>query len=240
MKLGVKTYDSMNFLEYFQDKCDFFEVMAIETVDYSFLKNFSKEVVIHAQHEGFFINNADKTKETKNLISLDFARKLADNTKSKKIILHPGIIENKDCSEENSINFFKNIKDKRILIENCPNIENFLLSTPLKAKEFLKQTNRKLCLDINHAIVTARYEKTNYLDILGEFIKLKPSHYHLSGQNLESGEDHLSFEDGSDIDLTEIFKLLPKNAEITLEVSKDIKKTENDLNLIKKYINIKN
>jgi deoxyribonuclease IV len=240
MKIGVKTYDNMDFLEYFKDKCDFFEVMAIETIDYSFLKNFSKPIVIHAQHERFLINNADKLKETKNLASSDFARKLADNTKSKKIILHPGRIENNNCSEENSINFFKNIKDKRILIENCPNRKNFLLSTPLKAKEFLKQTDKGFCLDINHAIETAIYEKIDYLDVLKAFIKLRPVHYHLCGQRIETGETHLAFEDGSDIDLDEIFKLIPKNAEITLEVSTDIKKTENDLNLIKKYIKIKN
>ncbi len=68
MKIGVKTYDNPLFLKEFVDKVDFFEVMAIEGKDYSFLKSFNKPVVVHAQHDSFGINNADKSKRENKLM----------------------------------------------------------------------------------------------------------------------------------------------------------------------------
>jgi len=243
MKIGVKTWSSESFLKSFEKKADFFEIQAIEKNKYEFLKKFSKPLVIHAQHYGFGINHADKTIYKKNLKSINFARKMADSFKSKIIIMHPGELTNKNCSKEQAIKFAKNIKDKRILIENVPRskIER-LCTTPQETKEFLKLTNKKFCLDINHAISTALLLKQDYIKVLKEFIKLKPSHYHLGGQKIKkrlSGKlkdmTHLGFKN-SNIPLKRIMKIIPKNAYITLEVTTNIKKTEYDLNFIKNII----
>ena len=118
MKIGVKTFDNRNFLKPFENQVDFFEIMAIETNKYDFLKEFKLPMVIHSQHGVFGVNSADKTKEERNLKSINFARKIADKVNSKKIILHPGELEDENCSKEQAIKFIKTLDDKRIIIEN--------------------------------------------------------------------------------------------------------------------------
>jgi len=235
MKIGVKTYDDVNFLRQFKDKADFFEVMAIQDVDYSFLKEFSLPIIIHAQHEGFGVNNADKTRTTKNKESINFAINLANNYKSGKIIVHPGPITDENCSEEQAIGFFNSVNDKRILVENLPKNRNYICSTPEETKKFMIKINAGFCFDINHAIQTAIYLNQDYLKIIKEFIKLRPKHYHLGGQSLKDNADHLSFVD-SDIPLKEIMKLIPRNAEITLETEPDSKKIEEDIKIMRELI----
>jgi endonuclease IV len=237
MKIGVKTYDNKKFLDYFKDKCDFFEIMAIEGNDYDFLTSFNKELVIHAQHRRFGINNADSNIMKKNISSIDFARKIADKLDSKKIILHPGELTNEFCSKKNSIELIKSLDDKRILIENIPIENNFkrLCENPEETKEYLKKTNKRLCLDINHALTSAIMSDMDPIKFIKEFLKLKPRHFHIGGQNIKQKIDHICFSD-SDFDLKEIIDILPDNAELTLETETDIKKTEEDIKIIKKLI----
>jgi len=221
MKIGVKTYDSEEFLKHFEDKADFFEIQALRKNNYDFLKNFNKELVIHAEHQGLGINPADKSKIKENLNAIDFAIKLADKYNAKKIILHPGYLDNKDCTEEQTIFFIKNINDKRILIENLPlNDEaEFFCTTPENTKNFIEKTKKKFCLDISHALVSANTLNKDYPEMIKEFIKLNPSLYHISGEKLDCREDeHLSFKD-SELDIKKILKLCPKDSEFTLEVT---------------------
>ena len=232
MKFGVKTFKDRDFLMHFKDKVDFFEVMAIQEVDYSFLREFSLPIVIHAQNENFNINNADKIKIKENTDSINFAINLANEYKSNKIIVHPGLLADENCSKEQAISFFKSIKDKRILIENLPMKENRLCATPEEMKMFLKETKKEFCFDINHAIDAAIYLNKDYIEFIKKFIKLKPAHYHLGGQNIKQKKDHISFKE-SDIDLKKILELIPEDAEITLEVSTDIEKTKEDLEIIR-------
>ena len=241
MKIGVKTYNNENFLRHFQTKCDFFEIQAIQKNNFYFLKNFKKPIIIHAEHQGFGINNADSKLKNKNLKSINFARKLADKTNAKKIVMHPGgRILNKNCSKETAIKFAKNIQDKRIVIENITDIKTALCKTPEEMKEFLELTGKEFCLDFNHAIYVAHKLGKNQIKFIKDFLKLKPTHFHLGGQitwnflNLIKGhKDHLQLSE-SNIDLKKIVKLIPKNTTVTLETTTDIYKTENDLKIMKK------
>lgn len=236
MKLGVKTFNEENFLKPFKDKADFFEIMAIQDEDYSFLKEFSLPIVIHAQHQIFGANNADKTKIKKNTDSINFAINLANEYKADKIILHPGLIADENCSIEQAIYFFKLINNKKILVENLIiRDKKGLCATPEEMKMFLKETKMGFCFDINHAIETAIYLNKDYIEFIKEFIELKPAHYHLGGQNIKQKKEHIDFKE-SDIDLKKILELIPKDAEITLEVSTDIEKTKEDLEIIRDYI----
>ena len=239
MKIGVKTYDDRFFLHHFKGKVDFFEVMAIEDTDYSYLKEFSMPIVIHVEHRTFGVNFADKTKEKQNISAINFARKIAEMIKAEKIIIHPGHLENSNCSEKNALNSLKKMNDERILTENMPRYFNNSISlchTPEEMKKILKKAKCKFCLDINHAVVSAIELKKDYIKFLKEFIKLKPSHYHLGGQKLSGKkESHIALEE-SEMDLKEILKLLPKNAYITLETEPDIEKTEQDIKIIRAII----
>ena len=240
MKIGVKTYDNEKFLEHFRKKADFFEILTIEGRDYEFAEQFSQflPVIIHAQHYIFGSNPADKSKDEGDASSINFARKIADSTNAKRIILHPGVINNGSSSEENAVSFIKNLNDKRVLIENLPKYKDFncLCTTPEDTKEFMKKADVRLCFDINHAIETAFQAGRDYKELIKEFIKLKPIQYHLGGQRVNGGViSHLSFQN-SDIDLKEILEFLPEDAEITLETEPNIEKTENDIEVIRKVI----
>lgn len=233
MKIGVKSYDYSKELEYFKDKADFFEIMVVEGRDYSRFKNFNMPFVIHCQHAIFGINNADKQLYQKNLNSFNSAKKVADMLKAEKIILHPGNMKNEACSRENSINFIKSLKDKRIIIENMPQ-ENALCNSPEQLKEFIDKTGYGFCFDINHTILHAQNIKKDYKAMIKDFLQLKPKHFHLGGQKF-MGADHLCFAD-SELNLKEILSLLPKDAEITLETSTDIEKTKEDLRIIREVL----
>ncbi len=243
MKIGVKTYNNPEYLKKFEDKVDFFEIMAIETNNYDFIKELKLPIVIHSQHRRFGVNIADKTKEKINLTSINFARKIADMANAKKIILHPGDIDNENCSLEQSISFAKNLNDKRIIIENIPKEGKIkrLCQTPQETKDFLKSTGKGLCFDIGHAIWAAIYLNEDYKKFIKEFLKLKPVHYHIGGLKINSKNlpleqrDHLPLNE-CDFDLKEVLKLIPNDAELTIETTTDPKKTLEDVNTLRKWI----
>jgi sugar phosphate isomerase/epimerase len=237
VKIGIKIFSEKDFAKHFENKADFLEIMAIEGRDYSFLKGYALPIVIHAQHQQFGVNCASKAKLEKNTSSMNFAIKLANEFNAKKIILHPGELNDKDSSKENSINFIKGLNDRRILIENLlVREEDYLCALPEETKEFIEKTGKGFCFDINHAVSTALALKQNYKEMLKEFVKLKPKHYHIGGQKLKENDiGHLPLEE-SELPLKEILGLLPKDAEITLETESDIKKTEKDIETIRKEI----
>lgn len=238
MKIGVKTFHGKKFLDYFQDKADFFEVQALQKYNHNYLKKYSIPIVIHAEHFSQGSNPADKTMVKQNLKSINFAIKLADKVNAKKIILHPGKIVNENCSKKQSLKFIKNIDDKRIIIENLTPVFSGLCKTPFEIKQYLKDAKKGFLFDLSHAFVTANHLSLEPIEIIKKFLKLRPKHFHISGQNKDSKEDqHLSFQNKkANLPYQEILKLYPKNAEITLEVTTNIKKTEYDLEFIRRII----
>jgi sugar phosphate isomerase/epimerase len=237
MKIGVKNYSDEEYFSALLDRADFLEVMAIPGKDYSYLGKLGKPITIHAQHERFGINVADKTKKEKNLESINFAIELANKFNSKVIIQHPGKIVNEHCSEEQAIDFLNSIKDKRVIIENVTHIKNKIGITFEGVGDIMKKTGKGLCFDVNHAIITALELGKDPYEYLMEFVKLKPAYYHIGGQEIHGGAEgtHLSFKDKeSNIDLDKVLKIIPKDAQIALEVSTDIEKTKYDVDLTRK------
>lgn len=236
MKIGVKTFDNPNFLKHFEDKVDFFEIMALQKNDYSFLKKFSLPMVIHAEHQVYGVNPADSSKKEFNLKSINFARKIADLVNAKNIVVHPGDLKNENCSEENSIDFFNELNDERICIENLPLKTDYkkLCHWPEEIQSFTKKTGVKFCFDVNHFIKSPTKFDGDY-SFVKKFIELNPAHYHLGGQRISDSKEHLCLAD-SEIDLKEILSYYPKSAGITLETEVDIKKVEDDVERIRKFI----
>ncbi|MCL5018834.1 MAG: sugar phosphate isomerase/epimerase [Candidatus Pacearchaeota archaeon] len=240
MKIGVKTFGDGNFLKHFEKSADFFEIMAAQKNDYSFLKNFSLPTVIHAEHHNLGINPADITRKEESLKSLNFARAIADMTGAKKIVVHAGVIEkgNKNHSLKNAINFFREINDERILIENLAQKyedkkKKGLCSTPRKIKKFMKKTNKKFCFDINHALQGKNFNgKYNFIK---KYIELNPAHYHIGGQTFTERKEHLCLEN-SELDLKKILSYYPADAEITLETEVDVEKTKKDIEIIRNVL----
>lgn len=234
MKIGVKTYLNKDYIEHFAAKTDFIEVIGLSKEN--FLKN--KKIIVHGKHERFKINLADKTKEKENIEAIQTAIEIADFCNSKRIIVHPGFIENENCSLENSINLMKKFNDKRIITENMPlgdkNNKQYLCSNPEELKEYIQKTNISgFCFDINHTISSALSQKIDPYEYLKSFIKLNPIQIHLGGQKLPEDQTHIPFSK-SNIDLKKSLEILPENSEIILEVTQDIKETEKDLEIIRK------
>ena len=235
MKFGVKTYADAKFVDYFKDKADFLEIMAIPEKDYSFLEGYPLPIVIHAMHDAFGVNVADPDLMEKNMVSINFAIELADSLNSKKIILHPGLLRKENDSAGHAIKFFKDL-DERIIFENMPPQGGFLCSAFNDSEKFGFETKKGICFDINHALQTAMVSNIDLIYIVKDFLKLKPSHYHLSGQNGSAeSETHLCFED-STIPTGEILNLIPQDAEVTLEVTTDIATTVKDLEFVRSLV----
>jgi hypothetical protein len=239
MKIGIKSFDDWPFIESLQNKADFVEIMAIRGRDYSFIKDIKIPVIIHAMHNGLGINPSDPMKDEVNKKAINFAIDLADKTKAIKIIVHPGPLENSNCTMEVSENFLKQFDDKRIILENhADHRERFpspSFVTPEQIMPLLKKTKKGFCFDINHAISYALAEKIDISAFLKQFIKLKPAHFHLGGQKFNPYKEHIDFSD-SDVDLKKVFAILPEDSEITLECLADVKKTEKDIELIRTFM----
>ncbi len=239
MKFGVKTYDSEEFLDKFIDKCDFFEVQAIRGNDYSFLSKYDKDIVIHCEHQGFGINIADVKGLDDSIDSVEFAKKIADIAGAKKIVIHPGHVENENCLIENSINFLNKYCDERFVIENMPLMGpkdgNLRIGAGIEdMKLLLKKTGLDFCFDINHAIEYALAEEIDYWKVIKDFEKLNPIHYHLGGEKIPRGISHIGFND-SDLNLGKVFSLISKDAEITLEVGINEEEVSEDLKIVEKF-----
>ncbi|MFH0831651.1 MAG: TIM barrel protein [archaeon] len=241
MNLGAKIFGikDKKFLDEVAGSIDFIEVMAIRSQNYDFLKDYEKKIVIHAEHQLFGINPADSAKYSKNLKSIEFAMNLADSLNAKKIVCHPGAISNSSCSEEIAINFFRKIDDRRILVENLPPLNyqgraiNSLCSVPEKTENFLKKTGKNLCLDISHAILSAlARNKTDYNEFIKPYLELNPAHFHFSDILLEKKRDHLHLGEGN-LDIGYYRKILPKNADITLETRNKASKLLDDIGMLK-------
>ena len=285
MKIGVKTRDNPivefensgqgSILEYFEDKVDFYEVIAEQRKGLDFFKKMkspSLPYVVHAEHFNYDVNYADKSKYDLNSKSLDFARRVADELNSEKIIVHtgifsyPGKVEQGDpnINIENSFSFFRKVNDSRILAENLRRFSlekqknrshfnynpelagfyDFSCATPKEVKEFMNETDVGFCFDFSHSVFSSTYYKKNYLDYISEFLELKPRHYHFSGQFIKTAEgnpnrikevqrDHICLKE-SNLDLENILKMTPKNAEITLETEPDFKKIQSDVMIARK------
>jgi endonuclease IV len=176
MKIGVKTFGNPDLLKHFEGKVSFFEIQAIQSNDYSFLKNFSLPIVVHAEHDEWGINISDKNKEKSNLKAINFAQKIADMTGSKKIIVHPGSDSgSSDCSIDNTIDFLKKINDGRILIENLISFS----ASPEEIKKIIKSTGVGFCFDLNHSMDYALKNNLDVMETIKKFLKLNPSHFHI-------------------------------------------------------------
>jgi hypothetical protein len=250
MKFGVKTFFDAGFADYFKDKADFLEVMAIPGKDYSFLEGYPLPIVIHALHFGFGVNFADPDLVEKNREAVDFAVELADKVGAEKIIVHPGRLVNESCSVEEAVEFFKGL-DSRIIIENQTVREDKgICARPDEMRSFVEKVGREICFDVNHAMEVACEDAlvdsdkklpgagsgVDYFSYIEEFVGMGPAHCHLGGGIAgDRHREHLSFE-GSDFSIERVLGMLPGDAWVTIETTTDIGKVEKDLEFLRSCV----
>ncbi|HCD37508.1 MAG TPA: hypothetical protein DEQ77_02055 [Candidatus Omnitrophica bacterium] len=76
-------------------------------------------------------------------------------------------------------------------------------------------------MDISHAICYAKDTGADWYDYLRGFFALKPSMFHLSDGDSNSGTDTHSHINDGNYDWGRIIPLLPEDAVITIETKKD-------------------
>jgi len=194
--------------------------------------------IIHITTEKHGANIADKNKEEYNLKTIYNCIEWADKLNAKYLILHPGF-----GLIDNAIKFLNKIDDKRILIENMPKVglnnEKMIGSTPEQIRG-LMDNKFGLCLDLNHAIKAAISLRIPYKEFVQEFLKLKPKMFHISDGKLNNEKDeHLNIGEG-DYDFEFLMTYIKRNESkyVTLETPRNLNSFDNDINNLKKLINL--
>lgn len=248
MKVGIKLIRKFTseLIDGLLDVIDFFEIMALEAVDYSFLKDYGLPVVVHNKHFGRGINFADKKKEKINLESLNLSFSLADYFEAGKIIVHPGNKVDESCSLQNVIDFLNGINDSRILVENTIYWDESLVyggesQAPYAGigfdfktmQEILSKTGKGFCLDFAHAAASADQLRREPLEFIKRLLKLRPQLFHVSDSIFGEYDLHLHLGQGN-FPLNEFKKMLPKEAMVTIETMPDSVKSREDILFLKR------
>jgi endonuclease IV len=238
MKIGIKVFPhNITYIKEMVEHSDFIEVMALKESDFSGLKDYDIPYVIHNMHSCWGVNFANPEKSEFNKSTLNFALQLADKINAKTIIAHPGLIENKECTNQSAIKFFNQFPDERIVIENMPYYSDKIVEMGKsfsEMKEILDGTKKKMCLDFGHASASAVGLKQDQMTLIKQFIALKPKHFHFCDGIFDKPRDaHMNIGDGN-YPLEEFKKLIPNDAWVTLETPHGAKKQINDINFLKR------
>lgn len=220
---------------------DFFhyiELMPIPNTEIAPFLKYNIPYIVHITTERHELNIADKEKVEFNLKTIYNCIEWADKLNAKYLILHPGF-----GLVDNAMGFLSDINDKRILIENMPKVglndEKMIGYTPEQIKELMGK-RFGLCLDLNHAIKAAVTLKIPYKEIIEEFLRLNPKMFHISDGRLNNEKDeHLNIGEG-DYDFEFLMRCVKRNEfkYITLETPRDLNSFDNDINNLKKLINL--
>ncbi len=225
---------------------DFIEVMIEPDVDYTYLKKIKTKFVIHCGHMYFGFNPPGKERWDECKRILQKAQEAADFLNAKKIIVHFGLIENDEQAKDgvkNALEFFKDFKDKRIILENSSKVYMYngkpalMTDTPKDMKVILEKTGYGFCLDLAHAWVVAYNLGKDPKQMIKDFLKLKPKHFHVLDSTKEKKDDHIGLGDGIlDIEFfRDVLKEYSKKHEvmISLETPYNSQKNKKEIEFMK-------
>ena len=221
-----------------EDIFQYIELMPIPNTEITPFLKYGTPYIIHATTERHGLNIADKEKEEFNLKTIYSCIDWADKLNAKYLILHPGF-----GLIENTIEFLNKIDDRRILIENMPKIglngEKMIGYTPEQIENLIGN-KFGLCLDLNHAIKAAVSLRRPYKEFIEEFLKLNPKVFHISDGRLDIEKDeHLNIGEGN-YDFEFLATCVKKSVSkyVTLETPRNSNSFDNDINNLKKLINL--
>jgi len=211
--------------------CDYVELFAVPGSFRGTISNWlglNVPYVIHAPHEMYGLNLADKDRRKGNHQLLAEAVAFADKLKAREIIIHPGL--KGDCRE--TAKQLKALKDDRLLVENMPFISLLetkgVGSTPAEIREIQRVAGVGFCFDVAHAVKAAFALGQDYLEYAERYLALKPGIIHICDANTTGCFDqHLALGDGN-IDLKRLFMIMVqkrRSAKITLEIPERSYKT---------------
>lgn len=227
MKVGVKIYSSdYKLIPHYLEHADFIEVLIEPEKDFTMLKQYETDYVIHVAHGRFGFNPSDKNAWDLSKKIMDYSKQAADLLSVSKMIVHPGHCKNEFSTEKNIVDFLKENYDSRIILENLPKntkYNPFFFSEPEEIKRIAEKLDMNICLDFAHATCAAATLKIDYLDFISKLNKFHPKHYHLcDGFIISETDSHLPFFKG-DYPLEKFKSMIPGDGEVTIETRpKDI------------------
>lgn len=185
-------------------------------------ENINIPFIIHATHFDGGMNFAKSGSRPKNRRLIAEAFRFADKLKAPIVIFHPGA----DGDIKETVSQLKDIKDKRIVIENKPYhslVQGITCqgSTPKEIQFILDNTNIGFCLDISHAICSANSHKVDPLLYIQQFLYLKPNLYHLTDGDYHGELDQHKHLGKGNFPLGKIINLFPNDCFLTVETEKN-------------------
>lgn len=238
-KIGIKIFpNGKAFYESIEPYIDFVEIMAVEGAEYTWLQEKTKPIIIHHEHDGFGVNYANPDKKKKNTAATQWAIHLANKYSAKKIIVHGGHIENKECSIKEAIKQIQQMWDNRMIFENLIAITNGQYMFCYNKKDLLlltKTFKTGICLDLSHAIISGMEMHKDPEYFLKELKSLPILHGHVCDGHIEKPiDEHIHVGDGN-FPIKQYLKYIPKNKDITLETQKNIEKAKKDIIFLRRY-----
>ncbi len=239
MRVGIKQFSDQfeiykdDLLKY-MDKYDYIELYVYpEGMEYlkkwADLKNkYGLNFTIHAPHFSQHVNLADETYFENNKKAYKTVNTFAQELDAEYTVVHGGM----DGSVEEIVRQISLLKPYKMRIENKPYVAprkpDSMICRGATVEEIKYIMNNYDCgfnLDIGHAFCSAVSQNINQIEYLKQFLDLKPKSYHISDGEYDNRIDiHYHLGDG-DYDWSNIFPLLDKNSNWTLET---IKKNDND------------
>ncbi len=182
--------------------------------------------IIHAPHSYAGLDPSVAADRGANMELVRQVERFFDALSPAYVIFHPGV--KGDLSE--SIAQFKSWAQKfpgmyaKVVIENKPLIglhgETCLGASPEDVQGLLESTGRGFCLDFGHAICYSVAAGKDWKKVLAEFLKLKPSMYHLCDGFFSPKDAHAHLGSG-EFDLPFLVQMIDEGKPVSLETNKD-------------------
>lgn len=238
MKIGIKTFaDDIGYklVSEVGEYADFVELMPLPDKEYKQFGNFPLEFRVHAPHQGFNADPADRALWNWTEHCLNIAKEAADFFHSPTIIVHPGIYHGAD-SISNALDFFMRFNDSRLLIENLPaevpDEGRYICSTADEARQFIEALGCGLCLDFEHAALAGYVLGTGYKPIIEEFLKLNPGYFHINGGYTKTFKMHQSLFEG-DFDTSFFIGCIPQDSRVVLETPPNAEVQQKEISFLR-------
>lgn len=237
MEIGIKIFPKdFKYAERIARYCDFFEVTAIPGSNFRRLKQLKMPFTVHNIHNRWGFNLADQKKEKFNKKGIVTSLRAAKILKSDIVVVHPGFIENKYCTLQNTIKQVSKL-DNKFIIENVPAFTRgfpHIGASYSDLKEIISPTKKSICLDFAHAAEFAYFHNMDYIKFIKNLLKFKPTYFHISDTKLQTKKDmHLHLKEG-DLNITYLENLVPKNGRILIETAHEFRKQHRDIASLKK------
>lgn len=236
MEIGIKIFpENFSYAKRIAKHCDFLEVMAIPGSNFRRLKKLDLPFTIHNIHNRWGVNLADPKKSAVNRKGIEASTRAARILGADTIVIHPGFLEHRGCSLQNTIKQVSKL-DSRFIVENvCATVKGFphVGASYTDLKRITGPTKKSICLDFPHAAEYASSRGIDYIRFIKRLLGLKPCYFHISDTKVETKKDmHLHLKEGN-LDISYLENLVPDDSRVLIETAHDFRKQHDDIRILR-------